>query len=196
MKRSGIIFAAGLLLITASPARAHLMNSGFGPFYDGLVHPFVTPIDLLVLIALALLAGLRGPACGRSVLFALPTAWLAGMAVGIVWTIPAVPMWTNAAVAVLLGLLVATDRPWPPMVVAALAVVIGIVYGAANGGELADREVRAAAAFGIACSLFVTVALLAAFVVSLKPDWTRLAVRVAGSWVAAIGLLLFGWTMR
>jgi len=31
------------------------------------------------------------------------------------------------------------------------------------------------------------------FNVSLKQPWMRIAVRVAGSWVAAIGMLMFGW---
>ena len=38
-------------------ANAHLMNTGFGPFHDGPTHLFVTPEDLLSMIALALLAG-------------------------------------------------------------------------------------------------------------------------------------------
>ena len=33
----------------------HLMNTGLGPFYDGLAHLFVTPEDLLPILALALL---------------------------------------------------------------------------------------------------------------------------------------------
>jgi urease accessory protein len=36
---------------------------------------------------------------------------------------------------------------------------------------------------------------VAGFVVSLRAPWTRIAVRVAGSWVAATGLLLLGWTL-
>jgi hypothetical protein len=44
--------------------------------------------------------------------------------------------------------------------------------------------------------LFVIVTLTSAFVVSLKKAWARIAVRVAGSWVASIGLLMFGWAMR
>ena len=59
------------------------MNTGFGPFYDGLTHLFVTPEDLLPVIALALLAGLRGPRFGRAVLLALPVAWLVGSAAGL-----------------------------------------------------------------------------------------------------------------
>ena len=59
-----------IALIVAPSAHAHLMNTRFGPFYDGLTHLFVTPEDLLPVIALALLAGLRGPPFGRSVLLA------------------------------------------------------------------------------------------------------------------------------
>jgi hypothetical protein len=30
--------------------------------------------------------------------------------------------------------------------------------------------------------------------VSLERPWTRIAVRVAGSWIVAVGLLYLGWT--
>jgi len=50
--------------------------------------------------------------------------------------------------------------------------------------------------FGIMATLFVLVALVSAFVVSMKPPWTRIVVRVTGSWVAAIGILMIGWFMR
>ena len=70
--------AITVTLALAPSAQAHLMNTGFGPFYDGLTHLFVTPEDLLPVIALALLAGLRGPRFGRAVLFVLPVAWLVG----------------------------------------------------------------------------------------------------------------------
>ncbi|MBW2503160.1 MAG: hypothetical protein JRE16_01175, partial [Deltaproteobacteria bacterium] len=49
---------------------------------------------------------------------------------------------------------------------------------------------------GIMTTLFVLVALFSALIVSLEKPWTRLAVRVAGSWVAAIGMLMFGWMFR
>ena len=45
-------------------------------------------------------------------------------------------------------------------------------------------------------ALFVLVALVAAGVVSLHQQWTRIAVRVAGSWMAATGLLMLGWFLR
>ena len=45
-------------------------------------------------------------------------------------------------------------------------------------------------------TLFVVVALAAALVVALRAPWARIAVRVAGSWIVAIGLLLLGWSFR
>jgi urease accessory protein len=49
---------------------------------------------------------------------------------------------------------------------------------------------------GMISALFVVVALVAALVVSLTRPWTRIAVRVAGSWIAATGLLLLGWSLH
>jgi hypothetical protein len=49
---------------------------------------------------------------------------------------------------------------------------------------------------GIVSTLFVVVALAAALVVALRAPWARIAVRVAGSWIVAIGLLLLGWSFR
>src|SRR5271166_683216 len=49
----------------ALPAQAHLNSTGMGPFYDGLMHFLTSPEDLVPVLALALLAGLRGGAYGR-----------------------------------------------------------------------------------------------------------------------------------
>jgi hypothetical protein len=48
----------------------------------------------------------------------------------------------------------------------------------------------------VSLAVFVLVALVAALVVSLRAQWVRVTVRVAGSWITAIGLLMLGWTYR
>jgi hypothetical protein len=45
-------------------------------------------------------------------------------------------------------------------------------------------------------ALVVLIALVAASVVSLHQPWARIAVRVAGSWMAAIGVLMLGWALH
>ena len=42
----------------------------------------------------------------------------------------------------------------------------------------------------------VVASLLPAFVTVLRPPAARVAVRVAGSWIAAIAMLMLGWLIR
>ncbi|MHB9073113.1 MAG: HupE/UreJ family protein [Desulfobaccales bacterium] len=183
-------------LAAAPPAHAHLMNTGFGPFYDGLTHLFLTPEDLLPVVALALLAGLRGPRCGRIVLILLPTAWLAASLAGLL-VAPQVNLpVVTAAVTIALGVLVAADLPLPLGLVAGGAIVFGFLSGRLNGLELAKANNSTMVALGIVCSLCVVMSLLAGQVASVRAPWARVAVRVAGSWIAAAGLFMLGWAVR
>jgi urease accessory protein len=179
------------------PFLAHLMNTGLGPFYDGLAHLFVTPEDLLPVLALALLSGLRGPRFGRTSLFILPLAWLAGSVAGRLfgphWAWPVV----SAALTIVLGALVAADRPLPLSAVAGLAIALGLWNGSWNGIELARaRAGTFGNGLGVACAIFAVVAIASALVASLRTPWTRIAVRVAGSWIAAAALFMLGWSLR
>jgi hydrogenase/urease accessory protein HupE len=172
------------------------MNSGFGPFYDGLAHPFISPEDLLPAIAITLLGGLGGARQGRFVLATLPFAWLAGMVAGWAVGLPASPAWLDAVVTALLGALVAADLRLPLALVTAFAAALGALHGYDNGHDLAAATGALLAIFGIACSLFAVVSLLAGQVAVLRAQWARLAVRISGSWIAAVGLLMLGWSMR
>jgi urease accessory protein len=186
-----------ITLIAAPLAHAHLMNTGFGPFYDGLTHLFGAPEDLLPVIALALLAGLRGPRFGRAVLFALPVAWLVGSVAGLLLTPPVTLPVAETFVTIALGALLAADRRLPLASVASLAILLGLLHGILNGSELpktpSSGQIFAA---GVAAALFVAVSLLAGQAASVRVRWARVAVRVAGGWIVAIGLLTLGWAMR
>jgi len=186
------------LAVAATPglAHAHLVNTGFGPFYDGIGHFFATPEDLLPVLALTLWAGLRGPAFGRAVLLALPVAWLAGVAAGQAASWPLPGFLTTAATTVALGALAAADGPLPRGWMVAIAVLLGVAHGALNGAVLAQADLGVRGGAGIACAVFVVVSLGAGLVASLKEPWTRAAARVAGSWIAATGLLMLGWGLR
>jgi len=71
---------------------------------------------------------------------------------------------------------------------------VGCVHGVLNGVAL-KQGAGILGLIGIMATLFVIVAIVSAFIVSLKQPWTRIVVRVAGSWVAAMGMLLFGWLL-
>jgi hydrogenase/urease accessory protein HupE len=83
----------------------------------------------------------------------------------------------------------------PAAAVSGLAIVLGLIHGFLNGTALKDGA-STIGLLGVMTMLFVLVTLASALVVSFRKPWARIAVRVGGSWIAAIGLLMFGWAMR
>jgi urease accessory protein len=189
-----LVFTA--LLLAPSVAHAHLVTTGLGPFYDGDMHLALSPDDLLGLFAAALLAGLRGPHAGRWTLAILPATWLAGATVGLlasgISTLPGLSILSFVA----LGLLVALDVKMPVWAVSTLAGFFGLLHGLLNGDALYQANAGLLNVLGIVTTVFVVLLLVSAAVVSLRPAWTRIAVRVAGSWIVAVGMLMFGWLFR
>jgi len=193
--------SAGLITATTvlswpAPAEAHLVTTGLGPVYDGISHVLLSPEDLLPVLAMGLLAGLNGPKAGRRVLFTLTLAWLAGGVAGLVAGAPSVPAGLTAVSFLVLGGLTAADRRLTPSVATAIALVVGLLHGWLNGAAIAEAQRDAVGLAGIVSAVFVLVALPGAFAVSIRAAWARVAVRVAGSWVAAIGLLMLGWSLK
>jgi hydrogenase/urease accessory protein HupE len=186
--------AVSAVLLKPTDAAAHLVTTGMGPVYDGIGHLLLTPEDLVPVVAVALYAGLRGRAPGRRALFFFPLAWLLGGFMGLTAnTMPTFPV--SAFSFLLVGILIAVDLRLPDNAFTVLAVAVGIMHGFFNGIALKGGP-AGLGLLGIMSALFVLVALVSAFVVSLKSPWTRIVVRVAGSWVAAMGLLMIGWFFR
>jgi urease accessory protein len=194
-RRTFVALATLALLGRPVPARAHLMTTGVGPFYDGALHVLASVDQLLPVLALSLLAGLRGKASGRAILFGLPPALLAGAAAGR-WG-PPLPFVGIASTLLLLALggLVAADARVPRRGVILAAAGCGVLIGYANGVAMAEARLGAVSLLGIAAAGFVAAALVPAFVVSLHQAWMRIAVRVAGSWMVALGLLMVAWSV-
>jgi urease accessory protein len=183
-------------VMCALPAEAHLNSTGIGPFYDGFAHFVMSPEDIVPVFALALLAGLRGANYGRRTLFVLPTAWLLGGFLGVTTASSNSNAVLSAAWFLLLGGLLAADAKLSLRVTTALAALLGVYHGYLNGAGMGQSANSAVALLGLVFFVFVLVALVAAFVVRLSAQWARIAVRVAGSWIAASGLLMIGWAVR
>jgi len=175
---------------------AHLVTTGLGPIYYGISHLLVSPDDLLPVLALGVLAGLSGATASRRALFALPVAWLLGGAVGYAIGRPVLADGVAACSSMVVGALVAASPRLSPGTVTGLACVIGLLHGWLNGAAIAGAQRDALGLAGIAGTTFVLIALVAALAVSLRSAAARIALRVAGSWIAAIGLLMLGWSLR
>lgn len=193
-------WAMGLAVLAGAawpaPAEAHLVTTGLGPVYDGISHVLMSPEDLIPVVAMALLAGLNGPVAGRRTLFVLTGAWLLGGVAGFAHGHTVVPAALTTGSFLVLGALTAADLRLSSRTVTVLAVAVGLLHGWLNGAGIAASQREVLGLVGVGGAIFVVVALLSAFVVSLRAAWMRIAIRVAGSWVAAIGLLILGWTLR
>lgn len=78
----------------------------------------------------------------------------------------------------------------------AVAALFGLFHGYLNGTSIGAAGTGVVGFAGIALTVFVVVACLCSLSVSLRADWTKIALRVSGSWIAAIGLLMVGWALK
>jgi hydrogenase/urease accessory protein HupE len=185
-----LFFAIGLPL----RAQAHLVTTGLGPVYDGMEHMLLSPEQWIMIAGLALLAGLNGPPTGRAVLFSFPIAWLTGGAAGHLIQQP-LPALLPAMTLLMVGGLVAADLQVLRNFVPVIAVALGVLQGYLNGVSFGAANGTTLTLLGTAIVAFVIVALGAGLAVGVQ-GWRRIVVRVAGSWMAAIGILLAGWMIR
>lgn len=97
------------------------------------------------------------------------------------------------ASAILLGGLVALALSLPVAVFYGLVAVLGMSHGFANG-EAISRSIKAYLfIMGIGLAGLAVLAygmLMVDYLLKLKASWIPIAVRVAGSWIAAIGVLV------
>lgn len=194
-------------------AQAHLVSTGLGPFYDGTSHFALSPEEVFPVVALALLAGLRGPAPARYMLFTLPTAWALG-GVGIALGLSLSELSSQIATAVTLilvgGLLVleafeiggllSCRLRVPRIIPAVTAALVGLIRGNVDlssfmAAGLAPAS-RVLVLLGVVFTVLLLTALSASVSLSLKATWLRIAVCVTGSWSAALGILLVGWSIH
>jgi hydrogenase/urease accessory protein HupE len=182
--------------VVPQTASAHLVTSGIGPFYDGVVHFLVSPEDLAVVLALALFGGLFGRTAARWLVLVLPVAWLLGTGFGLRWPGPTGSGWLPALSMLLAGLLAAVNPNVPPWLPAAVAMGLGMVHGCLNGRTMAATDTSFLAAVGIVAALGLVALLLGALTSTLRVPWQKIAARTLGSWMAASGLLALAWSVR
>jgi len=185
-----------LVLASVAPqAHAHLLETGLGPVYDGIAHFALTPEDLLPALALAVFAGLRGSDHARRAIFVLPLAWLLAGFFGASAKV-SLPDALSWAPLLVLGGLVAADFRLSVTATTALAAALGLFLGLANGYAMAQAGPGVRGVVGIVGAAFVVTTLGTACAVAWQSGWLRIAWRVVGSWIAASGLLLLGWSLR
>ncbi len=125
----GCAAAALTTMMWPLPAQAHLNSTGMGPIYDGFMHFLMSPEDLVPVLALALLAGLRGANFGRRALFVLPAVWLVGGLLGLTTFAANDNLVMSAGWFLVLGGLLAAGARVSLRVTTGLATLLGLYHG-------------------------------------------------------------------
>lgn len=196
------MFTAGTVVLAvffghSGVANAHLVSTELGPFYDGAAHPLVSPQDLLTILGLAILAAFGGAPSGRRLVVSLTLSWAMGLGIGFALVDSQVDMrFVSPAVVFLLGLagVFKWQIPWGFLVGA--TSLLGLARGVMNGTAARNADGLWLSVIGITLGVFVLVTLLTGGSTWLARRPAAVVLRVAGSWIAAIGLLMLGWEFR
>ena len=182
--------ALAALLLLALPAQAHAPVEGIGEFYAGLLHPLVVPSHLLTVIGLGLVIGQQAhEELGRA-LATFGFALLIGLLLAEVGWLVALAPSGLLALALVAGMLVAAALGLPGPALKLLLLAGGLLLGLDTASDgpagFAGLVLLAGAWLGAVLAIFY-IGWLARW---LERPWTRIGVRVLGSWTAASAVLV------
>lgn len=196
------LVTTGVLVLAAPPAAAHGGLPGGGGFLAGALHPLVAIEHLILLLGLGLVSGQLPPAGRRPGFAAVGLGVLGGLAASGLggWSASSVVPVAILGLAVLTGIIVAfVASRLPPAVVPPLGAMIGLAVGLdtelprpSEGGA----ALLVAPVAGVLTGVYLIVldaAALAAIAAARPP--LPIAVRILGSWVAAIALMLLAFSL-
>jgi len=193
---------AATLAGSVTTAEAHIIASRLGDFYTGAVHPLTELQDLVLWLAMGVLAGSLGAARGRWLVLVFPLGLLAGLVLDLSFGLVSVRPAADAAMILVLGLLLAAAATRiPTALLCALAFGLAVMHGAANAADLAPETNRLLFAAGLACAGYAAITLIMALTLTFRPDagpsieWRGIAIRAFGGWIAAIGLMMVGFAL-
>ncbi|MDR9814754.1 HupE/UreJ family protein [Rhizobium hidalgonense] len=132
----------------------------------------------------------------RTAVLVLPVAWVAIGLVGMLFGPLAINPAFESLPLLILGGLAAADIRMPALATGSLALLLGAFEGYNFGSAYSAARDGFPALTGSAGLVFVLIAFVSAAVLKAKWNWTRIAMRVVGSWTAASGILLLGWGLR
>ena len=192
-----------LLLMTCSAAEAHIIAARLGDFYTGALHPLTDLQDALLWLALGVLAGAMGADRCRWLVVLVPLGLLAGFSAALGLATGALAGLGMAALTLLLGLLLASGWRLPVPVLAALGLGLAACCGAGTAQAVTAETNRGLFAAGLAMAGYVAITLVMALTVRFRRGgagggaaWRGVALRVCGSWIAAVGLMMGGFALK
>jgi hydrogenase/urease accessory protein HupE len=175
-------------LVAPSPAFAHMPIEGVGGFPGGLLHPILVIPHAMSLVALGLMIGGGRDRVSPALAFA---AALAGGLVAIALAVgETVAGEVLLASTVLVGVLLAAAWVPPRPIVWLLAALTGAALALDSPPQATTIKEGNLMLLGTAIAACAGLAVAVACGALASRHWQRLAVRIAGSWIAASAALI------
>ena len=178
-------------LIMSQPVHAHSPVPGIEGFYIGMLHPFSTPSQALVMLGLGLFVAGYHPDHNKLAFGTFLVATLAGLFAGAWLDEPDTALFMSAvAVCALASLWPRTFVPIVFGVIALCGVLIGQI-SIPDPGPARDRIITMAGSF---VGANIGLLYIAGGVIFLKErypqPWVEIAFRVVAAWLGAISLVM------
>lgn len=193
----GAWWAVGLMLAWPAAAHAHGAISGLEGFTGGLLHPVTSVPHVLILLALGLLAAQRTPTDYQQPLLAFFPALVAGLLFTLTGKITNVSPSLLHALALVAAALVAWEKAVPLSVLRGLFLAGGLLIGLDSAVEEGTTAVVLKALLGTALmAAFVAFDVIYYGAQARTRPWLRVGVRVLGSWIVAVAVLMLAFALR
>ena len=183
-------------LCLPATTRAHSTIQGLEGFSGGALHPLTTPTHRLVIVAFGLLIGQRSPLNLRApIVVFVPclTFALIFTATGLVKTVYQ-PVFVGFALCAAIP--VALEKPVPPLAYRTLIAAAALAIGFDSGPETASASVWIKTLLGTGIMVIFLVFDVAYYAsLAMRKHWPRVGVRVLGSWIIAISLMVLALSL-
>jgi len=171
---------------------------GMNHFVGGALHPLTVPAHVLILLGLGLGMGQHVPLRLGLALRCFASCSALGLALTMTPWMPGVPPGVLAGIALVAGVLVALEMELPPLargtLLAGGALAIGLDSGQ-SGGVGAELSALLGTWLGLLIYL-LNIAHYVSLAAERRKQWLQIGIRVAGSWIAAISLLVLAFALR
>jgi len=193
------------------PAIAHPQVAGDWAIVSGIEKFWVEPTELLLSLGLSSLAVQSAKQRTSTLLLLLPVFWIIGAVVGfyappiLILNLVTTPgleiIGKNPSLILAIGLIAVgsfvaleqrMSKIWFQAFVIAEAICSGLINGLLLSGHPGGINDLAGETVMIWLFVFFTVLVIT----KISASWINITIRIVGSWVAAAGLLLFGFLLK
>lgn len=177
--------------------QAHMAVEGAGQIASGALHPLVTPAHVLILLGLGLLVGQQVPLDLKVPIRVFAPVSAISLFLTTLWQVSSVYQPVLIGIALCIGILVGLERKLSRL-------ACGLLCAAAAYGIGIDSGVESGSTFEVVKTLIGTWFSMNAAVVyiaicasnSAGRKWARAAIRIVGSWIIAISVLVLAFSLR